>query len=142
MNVTKCKASPSPKSPSQTPFSARVRVVFQSIPTIFLRFLSQMNNPGNVAHSFGIGLSKDEPGADGDVFGPLDESELDDGSFPGFEHLGGVDPFYDDCLANIPDVDGRLEVLPDSVRMKQDVNVRFEAEACAGLRRGCRGRRR
>ena len=100
-----------------------------------------MNDPGDVAHSLRIGLPKNEPGADGDVFWSLDESKLDDGSLPGFQHLGGVDPFYDDCLADVADVDGRLEVLPDSVRVKQDVDVCFKAEAGSWLRstrRRCR----
>ena len=94
-----------------------------------------MNDARDGSHSFGIRFSEDETRSDGDVLGPLDKAELDDGSLARLEDFGRVNPFYDDCLANIPDVDGRLKVLPDSMRMKKDVNVRFETETGAGQRR-------
>ena len=99
-----------------------------------------MVDSGHVSHSFRIGFSENESGSDGDVLRPFDEAKFDDGSLTRLEHLGSVDPFYDDCLANISDVDGRLKVLPDSVRMKQDVNVSLETEAGAWQRRARRRR--
>ena len=103
---------------------------------VLLFLLTQMNDSRHVAHPLGVGLPKNESRPDGDVLGSLDKPEFDDGSFSSLQNFRRVNPFYDDGLTNISYVDGRLEVLSDSVGVEEHIDFRFEAEA-GSRKRSC-----